>query len=811
MLTGARPIRGIIAEAPRAVTAAGVNEACGLIRPSIEYTGVPFAVWVCAVLAVRDRLVPFFLSAWRLLRIPFWLGFGFAVGFVVPYSVYLDSQIRLRFDDLAWDLPSRVYARPLLLTPGMPLSAETLVLELEAARYSEDQTAKLPGSYHHDGNHFVIARRAFNYLDGHERARRFDVLLSSNSVTALKDADTDAALTEARLDPARIATLYGNEQTERRLLRLGNVPPLLIAGLQAVEDRDFKHHHGIALAAIVRAAFANLMAGHVVQGGSTLTQQLVKNLFLDRGQRYTRKFNEALLALLIEARYDKHRILEAYLNEVFLGQQGGQAVHGFAAASEFYFGRDLNALTMPEIALLIGMVQGPSLYDPRRNPGQAKARRDRVLEVFNETNLITQAQAEHARATPLMVSETPGLPRNRYPAFLELLRTQLAHDYPEGALRSEGLSVHTTLAPATQALAERALTKELDAIGKRQPDLEGAMVVTGAHDGEVQALIGARDPDQPGFNRALAASRPIGSLIKPFVYLVALAQPQRFSLISPLDDTAVDLRQADGSHWTPQNAEHETHGNVPLIDALTHSYNLATVHLGLALGVAKVRGLIESFGLNATINPNPSLLLGALDLSPYDVAQLYQYFSADGHAVPLRTVRGVLDAQGKPLTRYAVKSGSGEYVAAARLVNFALQQVTTAGTARAVDGQGLGYLNAAGKTGTSDSQRDSWFAGFTDEHLAVVWVGRDDNQSTGLMGATGALKVWIALFHQLPSKPLALSHDELEFVSVDPASGARIAPECPGARTIPFLAGYAPSETDHCPLQQLKALFGNER
>ncbi len=760
-------------------------------------------------MAASNRIVAFSRASWRWLRAPFYFGVGLAIGFLAPYAIYLDSQIRARFDDLAWDLPSRVYARPLSLTPGMALSAEALLLELEAARYGEDASATQPGSYRRDGNRFVISRRAFEYFDGHERARRLNVVLSGNSVVSLNDADTNADLSEARLDPARIATLYGDEQTERRVLRIGTVPPLLLAGLQAVEDRDFKHHHGIAVAAIVRAAFANLMAGHVVQGGSTLTQQLVKNLFLDRGQRFTRKLNEALLALLIEARYDKKRILEAYLNEVFLGQQGGQAVHGFSAAAEFYFGRDLKSLSSAEIALLVGMVQGPSLYDPRRNPEQALARRNRVLDVFNETGLLSDAEATLAHAAPLGVSETPGLPRNRYPAFLDLLRAQLKRDYPEDALRSEGLSVHTTLAPSTQAFAERALTRELDAIGKRQPDLQAAMAVTGAHDGEVQALVGGRDPDQPGFNRVLEANRPIGSLIKPFVYLVALAQPQRFSLISALDDTTVDLRQADGSHWTPQNAEHETHGNVPLIEALAHSYNLATVHLGMALGVPKVRGLIESFGLNATINPNPSLLLGAVDLSPYDVAQLYQYFAADGHAVPLRAVRGVLDAQGKPLTRYAVKMGSGEYVVAARLVSFALQQVVTGGTAHAIGEQGLGYLNAAGKTGTSDSQRDSWFAGFTNDHLAVVWVGRDDNKPTGLMGATGALKVWIDFFHQLPSKPFVLPQDGLEFVTVDMTSGNRIAPECPGAHSIPFFAGYAPTATDHCPMQELKSFFGS--
>jgi penicillin-binding protein 1B len=748
-------------------------------------------------------------SVLRLLRVPLWLGAGFLVGFLLPYLTYLDSQVRSRFDDLSWDLPSRVYARPLELKPGTPMSAEVLALELAAARYTADPAAHAAGTFAQAGTRFTIARRAFADADGREPGRRIAVTLAGNVVSALADADSGAALDHVRLDPARIATLYGAEQEERRVVKLEQLPPLLVAGLQAVEDRDFKHHHGIALGAILRAAFADLSAGHVVQGGSTLTQQLVKNLFLDRGQRVTRKLNEVLIALLIEARYDKRRILEAYTNEVFLGQQGSQAVHGFAAAAEFYFGREPKDLGTADVALLVGMVQGPSLFDPRRHPDLALARRNLVLNIFYETGLIDEASLAASRTAPLGVPDAPGLPRNTTPAYLDLVRTQLQSDYPAAQLQRAGLAVYTTLAPATQALAEAALTKTLDALGKRQPELEGAMVVTGVHDGEVQALIGGRDPADQGFDRALDARRPIGSLIKPFVYLVALAQPQKYSLATLLDDSTVDMVQPNGTHWTPQNDDHETHGAVPLIDALAHSYNLATVHLGVALGVDKVRGLLASFGLDASINPNPSLLLGAVDLSPYEVAQMYQYFAADGHALPLRALRGVLDAQGRPLTRYTVKPGTGQYVAPARLVSYAMQAVTQTGTAHAIGEQGLGFLHAAGKTGTSDSQRDSWFAGFTGSQLAVVWIGRDDNKQTGLWGATGALQVWMALFHKLPSAPFLLPTDGLETVWVDMQSARRTQEQCKDARQLPFIAGATPADTEHCVWQEIKSMFGD--
>jgi penicillin-binding protein 1B len=744
---------------------------------------------------------------WRWVRIPFWLVAGTALGFLGPYLIYLDTQVRARFDDLSWDLPSRVYARPLELKVGTPMNPKALAIELDAARYTKASDAKLPGTFASNGDRFVVARRSFADAEGREPAKRFTVTMTNGAVASLVD-DHNAPLDRARLDPARIATLYGAEQEERRVVKLEQLPPLMVAGLQAVEDRDFKHHHGINVVSILRAMLSNVAAGHVVQGGSTLTQQLVKNLFLDRGQRYSRKINEALISLIIEARYDKKRILEAYMNEVFLGQQGGQAVHGFAAASEFYFGREPRELTTPEIALLVGLVQGPSLYDPRRHKDLATARRDLVLNEFYETGLIDDATLASARAAPLSVLESSGLQSNRAPAFLDFVHAQLERDYASDELQRAGLSIYTTLSPSTQALAEQAMAQTLDALGKKQPELQGALVVTGVHDGEVQALIGARDANDPGFDRALEAKRPIGSLIKPFVYLVALAQPQTYSLATLLDDSTVDLVQPNGQHWTPQNDDHETHGRVPMIDALAHSYNLATVHLGMSLGVEKVRGLLQSFGMNEDINPNPSLLLGAVDLSPVEVAQMYQYFAADGHAVPLRSVRGVLDAQGKPLKQYTVKSGAGDYVAPARLVTYAMQAVTTIGTAHAISERGLGTLHAAGKTGTSDSQRDSWFAGFTGSQLAVVWIGRDDNKPNGLWGATGALQAWIALFQNLPTSALQASSDGLETAWIDPESGQRTQEKCEGARQMPFIAGHVPSDTEHCVWQEIKSIFG---
>ncbi|HEV7490213.1 MAG TPA: transglycosylase domain-containing protein, partial [Rhodanobacteraceae bacterium] len=585
-------------------------------------------------MSVPARVFAFLALMWRLLRAPVLIGVGFAIGFVLPYAYRLDREVRSRFDDLSWEIPSRVYARPLELAPGLAMTADILKIELDAARYVEDPAAKAPGTFAHDGARFTIARRAFVYLDGREREKRISVTLADGRVARLVDADSGSTVASVRLEPARIATLYGALEEDRRIVQLAEVPTLLVTGLQAVEDRDFKHHHGVDSVAILRAAWANLVAGHVVQGGSTLTQQLVKNLFLDRSQSLTRKFNEALLSLIIEERYGKERILDAYINEVFLGQEGGQAVHGFAAASEFYFGRDLRGLGPADIALLVGMVQGPSYYDPRRNPDRALGRRNVVLGQFRDTGLIDDATYAAAFKQPLGTAANATLPRDRFPAFLDLVRRQIHEDYPDAELNSAGLAIHTTLAPSVQTLGEDSIDKALTALGKRGAAVDAALVVTGARDGEVQAMIGSRDPDEPGFNRALDALRPIGSLVKPFVYLVALAQPQRYSLATLVEDSTIDLPQAGGARWQPQNDDHETHGNVMLIDALVHSWNLATVHLGLRVGVDRVQGFLRSFGLGRDINPNPSLLLGAVDLSPYDVARLYQYLADDGHALP---------------------------------------------------------------------------------------------------------------------------------------------------------------------------------
>lgn len=721
---------------------------------------------------------------------------GLGLGFLIPYVLYLNHQVGERFGELRWQLPTRVYARPLALTPGRAMDAATLKTELDAASYQDDGAGVRPGSYRHEGSRWRIASRGFQDVGGPVGPSRVEVVLSGGRVAALRDLARNRAIGGAVLDPARIATLYGQKQEERRLIQLEDVPELLVTGLQAVEDRDFAHHHGIDFSGMLRALFIAVKSGgETVQGASTLTQQLARSGLLGIGSEQTlsRKFNEIIYALLLEARYDKSTILETYLNQVYLGQRGSQAIRGVAAGSEFWFGRDLRDLSTAQVALLVGIIRGPSFYDPRKHADRALARRNFALEKFHETGLIDDAELARAKAAPLGITTAPGsTSANRFPAYVDLVRRQLARDYPADALQGAGLSVMTGMSPAAQAYAEGAVVRTLKQLDRRKgPPLQAGLVLTDVHDGEVRAVVGSRDPTKHGFNRAVEAARPVGSIIKPFVYLLALAQPSRWSLASFVDDSPVTVTLDNGKRWNPGNSDGRSHGTVRVIDALAHSWNQATVRLGMQVGPERVAELVRTLsGIEA--EPNPSLILGSTDQSPYAMAQLYQFLASDGEVQPLHAVRGVIDQDGKVVNRYdkaPAPAQEGDAIAA-RLVTVALQYAVVGGTGRQLVADGLGRLSPAGKTGTSNDSRDSWFAGWTGDHLAVIWVGNDQNAPTGLYGATGAMRVWSGIFSRLPSAPLKVANKGLDWQWVQ--GGASTDAGCPDARQFAFVAGFAP-------------------
>ncbi|WP_206859936.1 penicillin-binding protein 1B [Lysobacter sp. Cm-3-T8] len=730
---------------------------------------------------------------WRR-RLVIWVlaAIGLGLGFLVPYTLYLNHEVGERFGQLKWQIPTRVYARPLELAPGLTLDSATLKTELDAAAYHEGDGTR-PGTYARKGGRWLVSSRGFQDVDGPVPARRIEVVLSGSKVASVRDASAKRALKSVRLDPARIATLYGQKNEERRLVRLREVPELLVTGLQAVEDRDFNSHHGIDVSGMVRAAFKTATGS--TQGASTLTQQLARSGLLGIGRERTlsRKGKEILYALLIEARYDKGTILEAYFNQVYLGQRGAQAIHGVAAGSEFWFGRDLSDLSTEQIALLIGIVRGPSYYDPRRNPGRALERRNFVLGEMHETHLIDDAEYQRALKAPLGVTTDPGsIAANRFPAYVDLIRRQLARDYPADALAGAGLSVMSGMSPSAQAMAEGAVARTLKGLdSKRRPPLQTGLVVTDVHNGNVVAVVGSRSVAEHGFNRAIEAQRPVGSLLKPFVYLLALAQPGRYSLASWVDDSPVTVALGKNKNWNPGNSDGRSHGTVRLVDALAMSYNQATVRVGMQVEPERIASLIRTLaGIEAP--PHPALILGAVDQSPYAMAQLYQFLASGGEIQPLHAVRGVLDANGKALNRYdkePAPAQEGDAIAA-RLITIALQQAVSNGTGTQLVRDGLGRLSPAGKTGTSNDGRDSWFAGWTGDHLAVIWVGNDQNKETGLYGATGAMRVWSSIFSRLPTAPLEVGNKGIDWQWTIGSNSTDA--DCPGARRFAYVAGFAP-------------------
>ncbi|MEE4174070.1 MAG: penicillin-binding protein 1B [Xanthomonadales bacterium] len=726
---------------------------------------------------------------------------GVGLGLLLPWLLWLNHLVTTEFEGRKWDLPSRVYARPLELYEGLRLTPANLETELQAAGYRKLDRADREGTWSGGAGSYTVFRRGFRFDDGRQEALKLQLRLEAGVVSRLSSPAGGGDLGLIRLDPAEIASIYPLHDEDRTLISLQDAPELLVTGLQAVEDRNFKHHLGIDPRGIARAAWANLRAGSTVQGGSTLTQQLVKNYYLSNEQTLPRKANEALMALLLEWHYSKAAILEAYLNEVFLGQQGNHAIHGFGRASEYYFGQPLGQLEPHQVALLVGMVKGASLYHPRRNPENARARRNQVLSVFAETGLLTDEEAQAYQARSLDVTPRPGFTGNRYPAFLDLVRDQLQRDYRESDLRTEGLRIFTTLAPTEQAAAERAMIEGMAELTQRglPADLQGALVMADVVSGEVRAVVGDRKPGARGFNRALNARRQVGSVIKPVVYLSALEHPERYSWLSEIEDEPISLRQADGSLWSPANYDNQSHGVVSLLEALTRSYNQATVRLGVSIGLPEFMDKLDQLGVRRDIPAVPATLLGAVELTPFEVAQLYQPLAASGYSVPLRAVTAVQTPGGETLKRYPLRLRPLERRDAVAVLNYGMTQVVAEGTASALPGLLGSPVAVAGKTGTTNERRDSWFVGYTRDRLAVAWVGLDDNRPAGVTGSNAAMRVWARLFRQLPLDPVVLDMPEGAFWTwVDRNEVALSAEGCPGAVQMPFVAGSEPEHRTSC-------------
>ena len=742
---------------------------------------------------------PFSLRRW-LGRQLWWLMSRTAVvlfPLLLLYTLWLDVSVRTQFEGKRWELPARVYAAPVELYAGKPMGVTQLLGALKQLGYQKQSGVNVPGSYFPQSGRLQIHTRPFQFWDGRETAARVVLTFNGNRIQTLEPLGNSDAPDILRLDPLPIGSFYAAHGEDRVLVKLESLPQHLIDTLTTVEDRAFFDHYGINPLAIARAVVANLKAGRMVQGGSTLTQQLAKNLFLNRERTLWRKFREALITLILEYHYDKEEILEAYLNEVYFGQDQRRSIHGVGMASQFFFGHDASQLTLSESALLVGMLKGPSRYNPRRYPQRAKERRNLVLDLLAQQGVVSAPTAARAKRQPLGVLSHVPSGQSLYPAFLDLVRSQILRDYRREDLTTTGLKIFTTLNPLSQQAAEWGLQRRLKELNGARRELQGAVVVVHPESGEVEAIVGGSNARGKGFNRALKAVRPIGSLVKPPLFLAALERPAQYNLTTPLLDEPFQIRSGS-TVWQPDNYDKQSHGEVPLYRALSHSYNLSTARLGASLGIGTVAKTLERLGVERKVGRYPALFLGSLELSPLEVAQLYQPIAAGGIHTPLRSIRGVVDHQGNPLKRYPLHVKEVASPTAIALLQWAMQQVVEEGTAKGLNRMLSPALSVAGKTGTTDELRDSWFAGFSGDRLAVVWMGRDDNQSAGLTGSSGALHVWGRMMSKLPNQPLMPHYpEEIIELWVD-GEGRRLGDRCPGGRQVPFLQGSEPAVEVQC-------------
>ncbi|MGD8378600.1 MAG: penicillin-binding protein 1B [Gammaproteobacteria bacterium] len=738
----------------------------------------------------------------RLVRFLLWVVLPLVL-LLAGWSAWLDYQVRQQFEGHRWAVPARVYARPMELYPDRPVTAAQLVAELDRLGYRRVQNVSDPGTYADKGASVNLVTRPFHFWDGDQPALPVAVHFRGGRISSMSQLRTGSRLFLVRLDPPLIGSLFGSSGEDRILVRLDDVPDFLTGTLLAVEDRRFYEHHGVDSAAVARAMWADLTAGRVEQGGSTLTQQLVKNLMLNNERSFWRKFNEAIMSLSLELHYSKKDILQAYLNEVYLGQDGSRSIHGFGLGSFFYFQKPLRELKPHEMALLVALIKGPSYYDPRQHPGRALQRRNLVLDMAADQGVISVQEALAEKAQPLDVSNSSARGTSFYPAFMDLLRNQLSSEYHKADLSGAGLQIFTTLDPQVQSVLEHRLASGLHQLeryhGLPADSLEGAGVVTSVDGGEVLGIVGGRQARYAGFNRAIDSLRPIGSLVKPAVYLSALASGQHYTLTTPVEDTPLEVQMPDGSVWTPTNYDNAFHGVIPLYLALVHSYNVPTVRIGLDTGVSGVVSTLANLGFPRTAPAYPSTLLGAVNMSPFEVAQMYNTLANGGLYTRLNAIREVLSADGSPVKRYPLAVQQGTDPAATYLVDRVLQIAARSGTGSTVYRRLDPTLTVAGKTGTTDDLRDSWFAGFSGDKVATVWVGHDDNSPVGLTGASGAAHIWADVMADVAAKPFQLKQpDNVESVSVMPDSGKRTSQDCRSAIELPYVKGTAPSETVPC-------------
>ena len=732
---------------------------------------------------------------------------GLAV--VTFYSIYLDQIIAQKFEGQKWHLPAQVFSRSMALYPGAAVSHPQMMAELKLLGYRKVANPRQVGEFSASSTRIELWRRPFLHPEGDQVEQRVMISFDSNGVSSVSRVSDKRQLAVFHLEPVLLDRIITGDGEDRLFVPTEEMPKSIVQALLLVEDRSFYEHHGVNPFAIARAAFVNISAGRTVQGGSTLTQQLAKNFFLSSERSLLRKVREALMAVIIDFRYSKDEILEAYLNEVYMGQDKSRAVHGMGLASRFYFGRPISELTIAQQAFLVAAIKGPSYYNPWRYPERIQERRDLVLRLLMDAGDLTTAEYKAAVESPLAIRNLNKPAHQKLPSFFALVKQEVNERYGEALLKQSGVKIYTTLDTMAQEAAEIAVTQSLKSLDKSNKSLQVGMVVTDKYTGGIAAMVGDKTPGFDGFNRAVEIRRPIGSLIKPFVYATALAPNSQFTLATPLKDQPITLKSEQGKTWSPQNFDKKFSGQVPLLTALKKSMNVPTVNLGIAVGVDAVATTLAKSGWQEPLNEYPSMLLGAVNGSPLMVAQVYQTLADSGVYRKLTTVTAVLDADKNPLPVTRLPKEQAISPDTDFLIQYAMQQVVNTGTATRL-GNAFPGVGLAGKTGTSNDSRDSWFAGFDERNVAAIWVGRDDNGKTSLYGSSGAMAVYLAFLKERP--PISLRSIQVNGVVkgfFDRDTGVAKESDCSNVDALPTLtATYRPVNNCGEPLQWWQKILG---
>lgn len=718
---------------------------------------------------------------------------------MVAAAVYLlktNDVIVSKFEGKRWDIPAKVYSQPLSLYQGGTLSLSDLRHTLKLLNYKKSDNYSKTGTYSYQKGHYFIHTRGFDFGDSVEKSKVIKLKLANNRIRSIQSTKlTDSGI--VRLEPVLIGGIYPDNNEDRMLVQLKQVPQPLIDALLATEDRSFYQHKGVSVRGTARALVSTVFGGKR-QGGSTITQQLIKNFYLNSERTLKRKANEAVMAILLELQYSKQDILQAYLNEINLGQNGNRSINGFALAAQFYFNQPLGELSTDKLALLVGLAKGPSFYNPRRKPENALNRRNTVLNNMVVTGTLSESRAAQLKKQPLGVVKNPVAGKNRFPDFLNVVRRQLKEHYKEDDLKSEGLRIFTTLNPVLQKRATESFDASIAHLRKRSKKvrkLQGALVTANPTNGELLAVVGGYG-SFTGYNRALEAKRQVGSLLKPMVFLNALSSG-KYTLVSHVDDNPITLKIGEKT-WSPQNYDKQSHGYVPLYQALAKSYNQATVRIGMETGISSFKRTLRNMGITEKLPNYPSIMLGAIDLTPMQVLGLYQTFAGNGFRHPINSIRSVVNAKGKPLTRNELAIEQSIDPEHAYVINHALQKVVSEGTARTVSDM-KGNPKLAGKTGTTNNYKDAWFAGYSGNYVTVVWVGNDDNSATGLSGSSGALPVWKNYMRKLTLEPVNLAQPrEVNWLWLENGTGKLTDERCPDAKYVPVQTKFTPTETTVC-------------